>query len=165
MPELPEIETIRTYLEPRLIGKVITNIQIIENKQFIGNINAVINTSVKRIERIGKVLILRLSNNKFLNFHLKMSGQLILNPINQNLKYVRIIITFDSNSHLYFLDMRKFGWIKSTNKNEYEILNDVLSSRYTLLYLTKKNFKVQATYKKINNGSISYGRRRKHLCK
>lgn len=158
MPELPEIETIKTYLEPRLIGKSIKDIQIIESKQFIGDISDVIGTSVKRVERIGKVLIVRLSNNKFLNFHLKMSGQLFLNPKNENFKYVRVIITFDQNTHLYFLDMRKFGWVKVTNENELIRLNDVLSPTYTLLYLKEKvRTSHQAIKKLIMDQSIIAG--------
>lgn len=138
MPELPEIETIRTYLIPHLIGKQILSIQIQSPKQFIGNSNDIIGSSIIEVRRIGKILSLRLSNHKYLNFHLKMSGQLLLNPKSVNLNHQRIIIELSNENKLIFVDIRKFGWIKVTNEQEGIILNDVLSPTFTLLYFTKK---------------------------
>jgi len=111
MPELPEVETIKRFLNSQIIGKKIKEITIFKSKSFIGDPKAIIGAKIIAIERRAKILIIKLSNNKNLLVHLKMSGQLVLNEKLNN-KYTRIIISFNDNSQLFFNDLRMFGWIK-----------------------------------------------------
>lgn len=153
MPELPEVETIRRLLEPSLVGKVITDIKIFEHKQFHGLSKKAIGTSIKKVERKGKVIYLELSNHLFLNFHLKMSGEILFSKnkdhahlkselprTNTNKlpnKHTRIIIEFSGKSAIFFNDLRKFGWIKLSDKPEVPSGPDVMSREFTLSYLKK----------------------------
>lgn len=82
MPELPEVETVRRDLEKVIVGKKITEVCVhnprvirepSEEKFKKGLSGAVI----KGILRKAKVLILELSNGKYLVVHLKMTGQLV----------------------------------------------------------------------------------------
>jgi formamidopyrimidine-DNA glycosylase len=155
MPELPEVEVIRLFLEAKLAGKNIKHLEILWPKSFIGDANNVIGQKISKFTRIGKQLSIHLENNLILLVHLKMTGQLIfihhsktilghptpnLNDSQLPNKSTRIIFTFSDNSKLYFNDQRKFGWIKVFNKQD-EIKEfqknlgfDVLDPRFTSDY-------------------------------
>jgi hypothetical protein len=57
MPELPEIETIKRYLEKDLIGRKIKDVKILNKKSFIGDKKKILNSKILKIERKGKMLI------------------------------------------------------------------------------------------------------------
>jgi len=139
MPELPEVETIRRGLAKRILAKTIKGISVaklrlIKNslaefkKELIGN-------RFQAIDRVGKLLIFRLTKgHKYMLIHLKMTGQLIYKDKNEliagghNLpliedlpnKYSHIIFNFVGGAHLYFNDMRQFGYAQLVNKNSLE---------------------------------------------
>jgi len=92
VPELPEVETIKNQLKEKIIGKKI-------GKFF-----------VKEVERRGKMLIIKLTKQKSLVFHLKMTGQLIYQGTKN--KHTRKVFKFNDGSCLLFNDLRKFGWFK-----------------------------------------------------
>lgn len=126
MPELPEVETIRLQLNNVLRGLIIKDVEILNSKSFIGNKKEVIGKKVIDIRRFGKLLVIDLNDNLNLGIHLKMSGQLIYRGKKQpsklkvededikNLpnKHTRIVVKFSNRDHLYFNDVRKFGWMK-----------------------------------------------------
>ncbi len=173
MPELPEVETIRRDLAKVLVGKKITDIQIINKSPIKSSVasfkNALLNKTVKKIERIGKLMMLDLSDNNFLLIHLKMTGQLIYRYDHHivegghNLpvfsaeggsasggkaqwlptKYTWVIWKFNDGSKLYFNDMRKFGYLKIVNKKEKE----TIMAKYGIEPLTP-NFTL-ANFKKV----------------
>jgi formamidopyrimidine-DNA glycosylase len=160
MPELPEVETIRLQLQPKIIGKVIKDVEILEKKQFIGRKQDVISRKIIDVIRYGKVLVFKLVNSltqkpgniKYLNTHLKLTGQILYtenlkNPVFKNIipftntikmpsKTTRIIFAFSDGSGLFFNDMRKFGWVKVSEKPERPKGIDVLSPDFTLGYFT-----------------------------
>jgi formamidopyrimidine-DNA glycosylase len=126
MPELPEIETIKRYLEKDLIGRKIKDVKILNKKSFIGDKKKILNSKILKIERKGKILIFRLNNDLNLVFHLKLTGQLIfLNFLrNSEIKnYTRVIFILDEG-FLIFNDARKFGWVKVLDNKD---LNNELS--------------------------------------
>jgi formamidopyrimidine-DNA glycosylase len=99
MPELPEIETIKRYLEKDLIGRKIKDVRILNKKSFIGDKKKILNSKILKIERRGKILVFKLDTDKRgsqrrltrinsiglnLVFHLKLTGQLIFYPTNGN---------------------------------------------------------------------------------
>jgi formamidopyrimidine-DNA glycosylase len=142
MPELPEIETIKRYLEKDLIGRKIKNVKILNEQSFIGDKKKILNSKILKIERRGKMLIFKLAadkhgsqsgltpidvvnadkrrltriNSKGLNllFHLKLTGQLLfLNFLrNSEIKKYTRVIFILDKGFLIFNDARKFGWVK-----------------------------------------------------
>lgn len=126
MPELPEVETIRLQLSQLIVGLTIKDIEILHKKSFVGDKNLVIGAKIKDIRRFAKILIFDLSNDLSIAIHLKLSGQLIYrgkniekklnitDPLLTTLpnKHTRVIIDFTNGDHLYFNDLRIFGWIK-----------------------------------------------------
>jgi formamidopyrimidine-DNA glycosylase len=126
MPELPEIETIKRYLEKDLTGRKIKDVKILNKKSFIGDKKKILNSKILKIERKGKMLILRLNNSLNLVFHLKLTGQLIFLNFLRNseiTRYTRIIFVLDKGI-LIFNDVRKFGWVKVLDDKD---LNNELS--------------------------------------
>jgi formamidopyrimidine-DNA glycosylase len=85
-----------------------------------------IGSSITEVRRRAKVLLIDLSTAYTLVIHLKMTGQLVYrgdavfgagHP-NDSLigelpdRSTRVSVTFTDDSHLYFNDQRKFGWMK-----------------------------------------------------
>ena len=81
MPELPEVETIRRGLDERLPGLKIADIEVRVPKMFIGQPEEVVDRTVIGLERQGKLLIIRLDGGRLITVHLKMTGQLIWQPV------------------------------------------------------------------------------------
>jgi len=81
MPELPEVETIRRGLEPRICGLTIREVEWGDRKVFVSDPAEIADQlpgqKVQAISRRGKFLIFRLDRN-FLLVHLGMTGQLTL---------------------------------------------------------------------------------------
>ena len=148
MPELPEVETIKRNLKPNVIGKTISGVEILSPKNFIGKKQDAIGKKIVDIQRYGKVLVLTLSNKKYLNVHFKLSGQMLFaknvknavfkNPIpftkgnTMPANTTRVIIKFKDGSGLFFNDLRKFGWIKMSDRPLVPKGVDVLSNQFTL---------------------------------
>lgn len=136
MPELPEVETVRVGLARLIIGKRISSVSFDWPKGFQNSQSDVdafiIGAEVVDVRRRAKVLLIELSTNYTLAIHLKMTGQLVYRGAenfgaghpNESLigelpdKSTRVIFTFSDESHLFFNDQRKFGWIKLLPKNE-----------------------------------------------
>jgi formamidopyrimidine-DNA glycosylase len=151
MPELPEVEVVRLFLQSHLVGKTISNLEILTSKSFVGDNKQIIGQKIVSTSRLGKQLSLHLQNNLILLFHLKMTGQTIYQgvslghptPKEDKLvlpnKSTRLIFTFSDKSKLYFNDQRKFGWVKILSQSEVvefqkNIGFDLLSSKFTPKY-------------------------------
>jgi formamidopyrimidine-DNA glycosylase len=152
MPELPEVETIRKSLEEVLPGKIISNVDVREKKQFVGDAQTIIGKKVTNITRKGKVLTL-VVENVFVSIHLKLTGQILFAEDKNNAVFkneiprsgtnkmpanvTRVIIEFKDNSALFFNDLRKFGWVKLSDTMEETGAVDVLSPDFTFEYFKK----------------------------
>ncbi len=157
MPELPEVETIKLNIKPKILNKIISEVKILSPKNFIGNKNEIIGRKIIDVQRYGKVLVFKLYKpnkpDNFMNIHFKLTGQLLYadnlsNAIYKNVipftnsnkmpaNTTRIIIIFTDNSCIFFNDLRKFGWIKISNRPLIPKGIDVLSNQFTLDYLKK----------------------------
>ena len=151
MPELPEVEVVRLFLQSHLIGKTISKLDIITPKSFIGNPESTKGQKITNTSRVGKQLSLHLKNGLILLFHLKMTGQIIYKGVSLGHptpkedktslpnKSTRLIFTFLDKSKLYFNDQRKFGWVKVLNQPELAEAQknlglDILSPKFTPQY-------------------------------
>lgn len=152
MPELPEVEVVRLFLEANLIGKTISSLEIITAKSFVGNTGLVEGQKIIKTSRLGKQLSLHLENGLIILFHLKMTGQIIAgasifgHPTPKEDKSVlpnkatRLFFTFSDTSILYFNDQRKFGWVKLLSQSELieyqkNLGLDILDPKFTPKYL------------------------------
>jgi len=114
MPELPEVETIKNDLKKNILGKKITGVYIRHPKvvkepsvaEFKKSLTGV---AIKRVIRRAKLLILELSNGKFLTIHLKMTGQLVYPGTGKN---SRIAFHLSGGKILDFNDQRLFAELR-----------------------------------------------------
>lgn len=140
MPELPEVETVRLFLDQHILGKTISRIEILNPKSFVGDPELVEGQTIISTSRLGKQLSIHLKNDLILLFHLKMTGQIIVLPALSREgreagrvslghptkdafdslpnKSTRVVFTFSDGTKLFFNDQRKFGWVKLLNKAE-----------------------------------------------
>jgi len=125
MPELPEVETIVRQLKPRAKGKRISDVKIIDAKlinlsktKFFENVCGKI---IKNIWRRSKIIIWDLSGNKFLVFHLKLNGRILLAKDTDEVhKYTRAIFDLAGRYRVYFDDSRRFGWVRYFDKEGFD---------------------------------------------
>jgi len=66
MPELPEVESIRLFLKPKIVGKTIKEIIVLEKKQFFGDPKRIINKKIISLQRKGKVMSFKFSDDLYL---------------------------------------------------------------------------------------------------
>lgn len=115
MPELPEVETIRCSLEPKIIGLRIRKVAVFNEKTIKSPTPHLFAASLQGEEitglgRWGKYLIIEIGSSMVLVVHLRMTGRLILAAPGVSVsKYTRIVFCLDQGKELHFHDVRKFG--------------------------------------------------------
>ena len=117
MPELPEVETVRSGLEQHVVGRRIESVEVLHpravRRHLAGPADFESRLRGRRIDgarRRGKYLWLPVGEDALLA-HLGMSGQLLLGPRDEPLSpHVRVLFTFDDDGpDLRFTDQRTFG--------------------------------------------------------
>ncbi|TBL80235.1 bifunctional DNA-formamidopyrimidine glycosylase/DNA-(apurinic or apyrimidinic site) lyase [Paenibacillus thalictri] len=110
MPELPEMETYKRLLSPRVVGKLITAVQVEREKSL--NVPAalfereVTGQAIVRIERRAKHLLFHLSSSKVLLLHLMLGGSMFYGTSEQKPnRTAQVTLQFGAN-HLYFIGLR-----------------------------------------------------------
>jgi formamidopyrimidine-DNA glycosylase len=117
VPELPEVETIRRDLEPLILGRRITNVDV-DPATIHLLVGAPIETlrenligrTIEAVHRRGKYLMLGLDDGRWLVIHLRMTGRLIWRTREApDEQYQRAKIELDNGHDLRWSDLRKFG--------------------------------------------------------
>ena len=114
MPELAEVETIVRGLRGPLVGRTFTGVMVTwpnSIKTPIPELKSRLpGQCIQAITRRGKYLQFHLSGGDTLFIHLKMSGDLLVEPTDEPPhRHVRTIFDLDNNHQLRFKDTRKFG--------------------------------------------------------
>ena len=158
MPELPEVETVKRRLQEVVTGLKVVKLQSLHSKSFSGKLVDILQSTITDISRRDKLLRFHLDPGTNLLVHLKMTGQLIYvddkirrgggHPTADWIKkmpgkHTRVIITFDNGGHLYFNDMRIFGWMRVMSDQaiaqEFERHGpDVIDDKFTAKYLAQR---------------------------
>ena len=115
MPELPEVETVRTVLSPYVVGKTIVKTAVnlrkvvanITPETFIKKMTGQTNTD---FTRRGKFLTLHLQSGAYVVVHFRMTGTLTLEDTATNYeKHTNLVLTFSDGKELRYIDSRGFG--------------------------------------------------------
>ena len=157
MPELPEVETIRRELAPRITGKSFVGVtlnwpktvQIPSVEAFKGEL---IGQTIQGLDRRGKYLILRLESGDSLILHLRMSGSLLIEPRCEADPYTRTVFHLDDGSKLCFRDPRKLGvmWlVKDANEVVGRLGPEPLDNRFTVDVFRERTGKRSAPIKAV----------------
>jgi formamidopyrimidine-DNA glycosylase len=121
MPELPEVESLKNSLAPRLVGRTIVRVAVAQPRlrrrlardfgpQLAGR-------RVERLERRAKYLLVTLSGDAVLMIHLGMSGSLThrdesFASDSLDAAHDHVEFELDDRSRLVFNDPRRFGLMK-----------------------------------------------------
>jgi formamidopyrimidine-DNA glycosylase len=119
VPELPEVETIRTGLEPHLVGRTFDQVEISDPRltrphdprEVAAELEG---ETVAAVERRGKYLVVRFETGRVLLIHLRMTGSLLHAPRGAAAgdAYVRAVVRLDNGSDVAYRDVRRFGtWL------------------------------------------------------
>jgi formamidopyrimidine-DNA glycosylase len=113
MPELPEVETIRAELAPRLAGRSLVRVEILDPRltrpiDLFEVAEELEGDTVVAVERRGKYLVLRLESGLALLVHLRMTGGFGFEPTTHE----RAVLELDDGTRLVYRDVRRFGtWL------------------------------------------------------
>ena len=120
MPELPEVETVRARLEPKLVGRRLDHVEIYDARltrpfdpaEVAAELQG---EQVAALDRRGKYLVVRFESGRVLLVHLRMTGQLLHanggSPPAHD-AHRRAVVRLDDGSDVIYRDMRRFGtWL------------------------------------------------------
>ncbi len=118
MPELPEVETVRSQLAAAVVGDTIIGLtvpypKVLEAQTPTTFAKAMVGADFLAARRRAKVLLLDFSNSMTLLVHLKMTGRFLLtDKYPERRKETAVVFLLASGRVLTFDDVRHFGWIK-----------------------------------------------------
>ncbi|UPW11166.1 bifunctional DNA-formamidopyrimidine glycosylase/DNA-(apurinic or apyrimidinic site) lyase [Gordonia terrae] len=120
MPELPEVETVRSGLETHLVGRVVTSTEVLHPRAIRRHaggepdlIGRLAGKQVTGVRRRGKYLWIDLADSTdraALVVHLGMSGQMLIARVGTpDHTHLRVRAVLDDENELRFVDQRTFG--------------------------------------------------------
>ena len=130
MPELPEVETFKRYLDKTSLKQLIKDIRVTDKRILNTEENQLVNTlKGKRFEssvRHGKYLLVHLKPG-YLVMHFGMSGDLEYYDKKEDPpKFSKVIYQFDNGFNLAYISIRMFGKVSIANSIEEFIENKKL---------------------------------------
>ena len=124
MPELPEVETFRKYLDSTSLHKKIQSAEV-KNSKILGKTSSATfkktlkGIKLKSTRRHGKHLFVELSNGKWITMHFGMTGFLKYFKNNDEAPgHIRILINFNNGFHLAYNCTRMLGKVDITDNIE-----------------------------------------------
>ena len=124
MPEMPEVEIIRRYLDKQLTGQRIMGVDLLLPRQIKwpepeGYRAMAIGRTIAGMNRRGKYLLMALDNGSELVFHLRMTGRLVYEPdgVNHD-SHARLLFQLDGGGLLVYGDTRTLGTLYALSPGE-----------------------------------------------
>jgi formamidopyrimidine-DNA glycosylase len=115
MPELPDVEVLKQYLDSTSLGQTIEKVEV-RNPKILGNVSvqALRETLMARkfqtTRRHGKYLLVHLDDSSWLTLHFGMTGRLeYFKDIQKDPPYDRLLISFTNGFHLAYVCQRMLG--------------------------------------------------------
>lgn len=115
MPELPEVETIKSVIGPQIQGLTIENVtvrysEVVAYPASNKFCNLLMGQIITHMERRGKFLIFMLDNGSHIILHLRMTGCLLLTPPDlPEETHTHIVFQLSNGKELRYSDTRRFG--------------------------------------------------------
>ncbi len=121
MPELPDVEIYKRYLDATSLHKKIRDVEI-TNRKILEGVSAqklkseLIGRTMQSSRRHGKYLFVRLGESSWLVLHFGMTGDLSYYGKNRGLpEHGRLVLTFSNGYHLAYISQRLLGKVSLTN--------------------------------------------------
>jgi formamidopyrimidine-DNA glycosylase len=124
VPELPEVETVRRSVAPRLVGRRIRSVEVgrertVRRTSRSAVVDGLTGATVLSAHRRGKYLLFPLDSGDELMVHLRMSGQLLVVPADALVvPHTHVRIAADE---LRFVDPRTFGEVVVFDPDHLEV--------------------------------------------
>ncbi len=117
MPELPEVETIRRQLAPRVAGRTIVEAEVLDPLWSAPRAPEEVEVELRgeridALRRRGKYLVMELDGERFLVMHLRMTGNFLWVAAEDDQPgraHLRVRLVLDDGNRLLFVDQRRFG--------------------------------------------------------
>ncbi|WP_208558800.1 DNA-formamidopyrimidine glycosylase [Marinilactibacillus kalidii] len=123
MPELPEVESVRSGLEKLIQGKTIKTVNVYWDRIIAepSNVEAfkrqLVDQKIEAIGRRGKFLLFQLTDYVLIS-HLRMEGKYRIEESTVPLtKHTHVVFSLDDGVELRYLDVRKFGRMSLVEKD------------------------------------------------
>lgn len=115
MPELPEVEGYKIYIDSTALHKKITSFECRDTRLLKTSTTDfekhLVNEELTETKRIGKYLFVKTSGKKILVIHFGMTGRPNYYKEKEDRpKFGHIVLTFENGFHFAFENKRKFGW-------------------------------------------------------
>lgn len=115
MPELPEVEGYKKYIDNTVLNQKIKQFDCRDNRLLKASIEEfekhLINEELTETVRIGKYLFVKTTGKKILVIHFGMTGRPnYYKDEDERPKYGHIVLTFQNGFHFAYENKRKFGW-------------------------------------------------------
>jgi formamidopyrimidine-DNA glycosylase len=127
MPELPEVETVRTGLRTLVLNRRITGLRVGVFEGVVGDLGVdatrarLLDRTIVDVARRAKYLFLVLDDETFLSVHLRMTGVLQVVPRDAApLRFEHLAIELDDGNDLRYSDQRKFGRVLHIESSGYD---------------------------------------------
>ena len=124
MPELPEVEVVRTAMEKEMRTRVIENVEVRRRDLRVPISNdfesVFAGQRVDTLVRRGKYIIVSLENARTAVLHLGMSGRIFIHPPDyayEPAKHDHVILNLNGGGRVVFQDPRRFGMFYLTPAN------------------------------------------------
>lgn len=143
MPELPEVETIRSSLQintgSRIASIDIFKPEVVRRQDYPAE--EVYGEPIDEVRRRGKFLVLVLSHKLYLVIHLGMSGRLYMADEEELLTepHIHVVVHLDNQRKIVYQDPRRFGgvwFIKDIERFFDHMGKEPLSREFTAAYLS-----------------------------
>jgi formamidopyrimidine-DNA glycosylase len=149
MPELPEVETVKRGLEPALVGRVISRVDLRRKDlrfPFPAGFSAeMAGAKVEALERRAKYILVRCSNGKTLIWHLGMTGRFTVVKADgaafepgafyheagaaaKDDPHDHVVYHLDDGARVIYNDARRFGfmdWADTSARDEHKLLREI----------------------------------------
>ena len=127
MPELPEVEAVRTGLEQLVLGKEIQEVQVFWPKIIVTDLSLdewstrLVGQVIQSMRRRAKYLLMGLTDGELV-IHLRMEGKFNYFPAEAlpetRGKHAHVVFAFRDGSQLHYDDVRKFGRMEWLNYDQ-----------------------------------------------
>jgi len=133
MPELPEVETVRSSLEQALAGRRIVEVTRVAWSKTVAAPEVALfreqlrDRAILGVGRRAKYVIIQLDHDDALVVHLRMTGRLLVvdGDVEPD-QHTHVTLRLDNGQQLFFRDTRKFGRMWLLDRAEVEALDQKL---------------------------------------
>lgn len=131
MPELPEVQLVASHLNELLSGRTIEAARLLRSKLAPSHspeefTELLTGSTISRVGRRGKLILLELDSGRTLMVHLRMSGHFMLRSLDvEDPKFTHAVLYFSDSDRLVFTDQRHFGYMRVVDSSKIHLTPEI----------------------------------------